>query len=55
MFGPSFIQPPVHFPFKNPIGSVDNPSDDFRDGEVRGMNQDHLDDLALQEAGHNDQ
>jgi len=54
MFGPSLIQPPNRLPFKNPINKVDNPGGDFRDGEVRGMNQDRRDDLRLQEAGHND-
>jgi len=54
-FGPTFIQPPHHIPFKNPPGAVDDPFSDFTIGEVWWMNQEHLADVLLQEAGHNDQ
>lgn len=40
--------------FRNSITPQDDPAGDFRSGEVRWMNQDHWDDLRLQEAGHND-
>ena len=54
-YGLRLIQQPPHVPFKNPIPRRDDPAGDFHNNEVRWMNQDHLEDERLREAGHNDQ
>lgn len=54
MSGQVFIQPPAHLPFRNHIDEVDDPLGEFKDNEVKGMNDDYRKEQAfwMQEHSH---
>jgi len=53
-FPKTFMQSRPCIPFKSQMDIMDTAVTDCRDNEIQGMNQDHRDDVLLQEAGHCD-